>query len=450
MRLYALPMIALALAACSDNNPATDGGPDGSLPDANKPDVTADAPSDAPGEGGGDAGPAVVSGTLYVVDTTLDDPAAAGVTGGINGGAALIEFDNTSDGKGGKVVSGTSPIGDCVVTQYDPTHLPHGQLDGDAITIADAPGDAGTTTGLLKTVGPCTYNTAFGGYACVSKNDTNVAVTAAGNNTDGGGTPTVAYVFPGTPFAGQNLVGSQLVINGFTNAGYNSGTAMFPIIMQAADNTLVVYNPTGAALTPEAATTGISDTIFNAAGPIPIAGPTAADFLGTGSISIAKPANTVWPAINFTVDVPGEGWTLSDPGHPYALPLTGTAGALSFGCGNGTPNVSTDDTCGDGSTAALQVMLISGTATKQSVASLSPFAMPKEVPGTDTWLTFQCAYLGKHTAVLTAAAGQAIIDFVPTRVELQVTIAAGEILQSGGGQTNVIVGHTIVGHTDHP
>lgn len=443
MRLYALPMIALALAACSDNNPATDGGTDGgNVPDV-QADVAADAPADAPTtDGGGDAG-VVVSGTVAITDMTVLDPDAVAMPSGWHGGSISIEFDNTADGKGGKVVSGTTPINDCIVTQYDPTHLPHGQLDADAIQIADAPGDAGTTTGLLKTVGPCTYQAALGGYTCISSNETAQAVTAAGNNATVPGT--VAYVLT-KPLTGQSLVGSWLMINGFTNTKYNSGaSSAFPIVGQPNDTTLIVINladPTATTATPEAATTGISYTVLNGYAPVPGAGPTAADFLGTGSISVTKAANSVWPAISTTVDVPGQGWTLSDPGDPTALPLTGTATALNFGC-------STGNSCGDGSTTAVKVMIVNGWATKKALTGLASFQMPTKVPGTDTWLEFQCAFLGNPAkyATLTAPAGQAIIDFNPTRVETRVIYAAGAILTSGSQSTNLLVGHGFVGHT---
>ncbi|HSQ62501.1 MAG TPA: hypothetical protein VLM85_04780 [Polyangiaceae bacterium] len=444
-------MIALALAACSDNNPTTDAGPDGSLPDANKPDVVADAPSDAPQGDAGDGGAMAVSGTVLLADMTFVDPEAAAV-GGVNGGYHVFSFSNTSVGKGGLVVSGTSPIGGCLVTQYDPTHLPNGTLDANTITVADAPGDSGATTGLLKTVGPCNYNSTLGEYLCVSNNETGQAVGAVGTDSVVPGTVTFQLTKAVT---GENLVGSYLMVNGFTNPDYNSGASAFPIINQPDATHLMVVdtnhlNDSGAAPTDLAeAATAVSYTVLNAAGPVPIAGQ-AADFLGTGSITISKPANSVWPAINFTASVPGDGWTLTDPGNPSALPLTGTASAdIVFGCG--TAGADGGSTCGPESNAPVKIVtLLNGHATKKSVAGLPAFVMPTDVDGTDTYLTFQCAALGVHSATLTKAAQQAIINFNPTRVELAVINGAGNILTSGSNQTNLIIGHALVGHTTHP
>ena len=135
---------SFTLAACGDdakqNTPA-----DAKVtpnPDAPNPDA---APPDA-------APVATVAGTLAITDVTVSDPSAAAV-GGISGGSINITFsDLTKDG--GMVVSGTTSVGGCVVTQFDPTHKPNPQLDAGAISFTDVPD--GANGGLNSTVGPCT------------------------------------------------------------------------------------------------------------------------------------------------------------------------------------------------------------------------------------------------------------------------------------------------------
>lgn len=108
-----------------------------------------------------------------------------------------------------------------------------------------------------------------------------------------------------------------------------------------------------------------------------------------------------------------------------------------------------DDTCGDESTSPLKAMIVSGSASKKSVAGLLPFQMPTEVPGTDTWIEWQCAFLGAKSATMPQAAVQAIIDFAPTRVETQVLFVAGTILDGNGTNVatlRVLSGHAIAGH----
>ncbi len=101
------------------------------------------------------------------------------------------------------------------------------------------------------------------------------------------------------------IASSALNINGFSNTLFNSGASAFPIIQQLDSNTVVVLNiapGVGVQATPS---TAVSYTILNGFTPVPVAGANA-NFLGTGSVRIQKAANTVWPAIDFTVDVPGE------------------------------------------------------------------------------------------------------------------------------------------------
>lgn len=436
-----------SLAACGD-----DSTPKGAV-DARRADAS---PPDGPTF---DAAPvATVSSTIAITDVALVDPISLlppsaqcpTCPGGIGGGSILMSFSDLTDAGGGTVVgTGTTNVNGCIVVKYDPTHPPHAQLDGGPITITNSPANESPATGLLKTVGPCTLIPALGGYTCISHaSTTGEAVTATTTGVPAG---TVAYVFS-TPFTGQNLIGSYLSVNGFTtHTEFNSGTGAFPILGMANGNTtLIALNPAGNATGMSEVGTTILDTILNGFNPVPDQGAGdngPANFLGTGKIEVKKDANTVWPAIDQIVDVPGEGWTLADESLLYKFPLTtAPTNGVTYGCGS-------SNTCGDGSTNLIQAMIVSGRATKQSVASLPPFLMPTDVPGVDTWEEFQCAFIGAQDATLTKDAIQQIIDFQPTRVETRVINAAGAIIMTGPGNLNtlnLLVGHGYVGHTDPP
>jgi hypothetical protein len=406
--------------------------------------VQIDAPvhHDAPADSPPDAYVPTVSGLLFVADVSVADAAAASV-GGLSGGTIDLEFADIGMG-GGSAVYGTNPVGGCVITEYDPTHTPSPLLDAGPVTIAD---DTTHPGGLTRTIGPCAFDGTSHQYMCISNHQANVAVTSAGANSTAPGT--VAQVFTGTPFTGQNLQGSWININGFTTAAYNSGAAAFPIVANPSTSQLLVANPAGTNSTPEPAASGITYTVLNGVGPVP----GGADFFAGGggttgnpgpSIHISKAANTVWPAIDVAVDVIGENFSLSDPGNPTAFPL-GTAAVTDqvYGCATG-------GTCGDTSSATLKGIVLAGHATRKSLAGLAPFQMPTEVPGTDTWLTWNCVFLSSQSGTMPAAAVQVVHDFAPTRVEQRVIEATFNILNSGNDSTNLVVGHAIVGHTTAP
>jgi hypothetical protein len=212
---------------------------------------------------------------------------------------------------------------------------------------------------------------------------------------------------------------------------------------------LLVANPAGTTSAAEVAASGINYTVLNGVGPVP----GGADFFAGGggtannpgpSIHLSHAATSVWPAIDVAIDVIGEGWSLSDPGDPTAFPLgTATVTAQTYGCATG-------GTCGDTSSAPLKGIVIAGHATKKSLTGLAPFQMPTEVPGTDSWLTWNCVFPLAQSGTMPAAAVQAIHDFAPTRVEQRVIEATFNQLANGNDSTNVVVGHAIVGHTDAP
>lgn len=444
-----------ALAACGDDTKlhgAVDAKPqtfDTPLIDASPPDAGVDAMPTAQ-----------VAGTVAVTDVKLldTDSMAAQFGGQLSGGSISMSFSDLTM-NGGTVVAGTSNVNGCVVVKYDPQHKPSPLLNAGPITVANkpitndvvgSPDNGMTFDGLNETVGPCTFVAAANTYLCISANQTNQAVTAVPNGATTAGT--VILQFAGTPFTGQKLTGSWIKISGFTNTAFNVSAASpaFPILAQPAANVLVIGDAAGSVqAAPEAATGGIDYTVLNGLNPIPGGN----DFLGKGGITITKTTNTGFKMFTQNIDVTGQGFTLSDPGNPTALPLTGTATDLAFGCGANTA------TCGNGvdnksPLNIIQAMIISGRATKQTVPAHPDFFMPVEDPATNTWLEFQCGFIGSKSATLDAAALQAIIDFAPTRVEVRVINASGNIITDtglpGNPQTFVLAGHALVGHTTHP
>jgi hypothetical protein len=442
----------LALGACGDNiggddTPNIDGPTIDSAPG---PDAMVDAMT---------AQPAMRAMTLAVTDVSVLGASATAIMGGVRGGSSSIVFSDLTM-NGGMVVAGTQPIGGCVVTEFSPTALPNPGLDGGAVTITNEPPAEAPATGLLKTVGPCTFMGAAG-YRCISH--AGMAVAANATNLPAPNPPgAIAYTFPTQTFpATPAMVGSYLNVNGFTDGAFNSGMSAFPVVSQNATTTLVAFNPAGEAGTME--TQPMTNfAVINAFAPVPGAGP-GADFLGAGTVHISKPADPDWPAIDTNVGVVGEGFALDmDSDDPSNLPAT-AAGPLVFEC-NGVDDVdgNGDDTCGDTQSATtVRAIIVSGRATQKPVPAPGPtapdFVMPTEVPGTDTWREWQCAYLLSRSATLTQEALEAILGkdgtgFTPTRIEMRVLFVAGAITNGpnpGDNMTGrVLVGHGIVGHTD--
>jgi len=382
-----------------------------------------------------DAEPAAtLQGQIAVLDVTLTDPAAVAISGGIRGAVINAAWQDLTGG-GGEVVFGTGALASCTVVQFDPSHLPNPPLDASPVTIAG--------NGLLKTVGPCSYDNTLGLYRCVSHQSTSTAITA----TDLANPPTgvVSYAFSSQTFpTAPQLVGSQLLVNGFTNAAFNAASSPLQIVSQGGTTTLVVSNVAGEGQGTQS-TTG-AFTVLNGVGPVAGVGSNA-DFLGTGSteVHITKAANGVWPAIDQTISVLGEGYDLDD-GSALVHGFPAIATAQSYTCAGAGGN------CGSDTTETLEATIIIGHATRKSVAGLPAFQMPVDVPGVDTWLDWNCVFLLSTSATMAQEAVQAVLDFGPTRIEQRVFRVAGAIVDDGGGlnQTSILVGHGLIGHTDPP
>jgi hypothetical protein len=443
--------IVLALGACGDNikTETSDGPP----PNPDGPPPADAAPDAMPPT------PATRAMTVAFTDVTVLGDGATTV-GGVRGGSSSLVFSDLTM-NGGTLVAGTQPIGGCVVTEFSPTALPNPGLNAGMITIANEPPGETPATGLLKTVGSCAFTGAATGYRCISHSSASAAVNATNPPTPPG---VIAYTVPGETFpTGGRLVGSYLNVNGFTDTSFNSGPSAFPIVSQTGTTTLAVVNPNGEMGTMETAATA-SYNVINAFAPVPGAG-AAANFFGMGDVRITKPASGNWPALDLVIGLVGEGFALdSDSDDPSALPATAT-GDLVFACDgpDNMPNTG-DDTCGDTQSATtVRAIIISGRATQKPVPPPSltapDFLMPTEIPGTDTWREWQCAYLLSRSATLTQEALTAILgqevsppEFIPTRIEMRVLFVAGAILNGPNPEDNmtgrVLVGHGIVGHTD--
>jgi len=368
--------------------------------------------------------------TISVADLAVTTPSAAAVS--TRGGAISIEVEDLTTG-GGEIVFGESPVGGCVVTRFDAAHPAHPTLDAGTVTIAN-PGVE--ESGLLKPVGPCDYRPDTG-YLCVSTEAADQTATATPTGVSG----TELYAFQDQNFA-RDYVGSYLVVNGFAQAGNNSGARAFPIVGQPAATTLTVVNDGGAAGTTAAA----SFSVINGAGPIPTAGGANADFLASevDQIRIAKPASDEFGAIDVTVYTRGEGFDLDDASAlPHQLPTS--AAAVTFSCGGAGGSCGADAD----PTGVLEAFVISGRTTDASVEGLEDYEMPAP---TGTYATFQCGFLldESTSGTIPADAVAAILATGPTRIETRVLNVAGVQGVDGDQAFTIVVGHGVVGHTTIP
>lgn len=370
--------------------------------------------------------------TIAVTDVTLTS--ADAVAAGLKGGAIDITFDDLTQG-GGELVYGTSPVGGCVVHRFDATHVENPLVGAGTVNI-EAP--ATGSTGLLKTVGPCNY-VAGAGYLCASNGNTE-SVQAIAN-----GSRALTFLWTGTPFTGESLVGSYLNINGYTNTSFDTGAGALPVVSQS-DNTLTVIAP--ANVTAGSETTSVAFTVLNGAGPIPtnVGFPVNADFLGTEttSVRVQKDADANWGAIDFTVYTRGEGFALSNSSaRPELFPSV--AQDVTFSCDpNDGGDCGADDTT---ATGVLRALIVSGKTTDGDVTGLPDYVMP---PPVTAYTTFQCGFIIADSGTIPMDAVTQILATNPSRIETHVLRVAGtsgadpnDPLNTSG---NIVIGHGLVGH----
>jgi len=388
-------------------------------------DVTSDGP-----DAGDDDGPtsnATRAGLVTLFDVTLTDPEATECCSGLRGGELRAHFEDLTQ-HGGEVIYGTSPVDGCLLTRYDETHLPHPDLDGGAITIS---GD-----GLLKTVGPCIFFASPRGYLCISADVAGATVTATAAAAG-----VVNFHLEGADFSNQDLIGSHLLIQGF-NDPFLQGA--FAIIGQPSIDELTASVP-GAAMGATETATGIQYGVANAAAPSPVFNGLDQDFLGGASstITVTKPAVPDAAAIAFTTYPRAEGYELDMLSTaPDAFPTT--AQDVRYSCDR------TGGKCGAEGDAEREATVVFGHATRSSTAGVFAFDMPYEEAGAE-YLDLRCVYPSSDAGTIPAAAVQQILDFGPTRIEIEVarvTMVTIADPANADNVTDVLVGHALIGHTD--
>jgi hypothetical protein len=402
----------LTTAACGDdggNNPDRDSG--------SGPDATPDAW----------AGPTRSMAILVAhVDVTTPSAAASGVRGGV----VSIELQDLTSG-GGERIYGTNSDAGCVVDRYDANggpSTPHPTLAFGTVTLSNP----NQFPGLRKPVGPCVFQ--GGAYQCVSHAGTahGVTVTPAGQGS-------ASYVLIDQNFAGIDLVGGHLVVDGLSVASNNSGPRGFPIVSQAGPdwNILVVMNPDAGLEQAGGGTDDVAFEIRNGAGPVPTQAGEATNFLGDGqtSVRVEKAAHGEWGAVDFTTTVRGLNLRLAgDSTLPHGLPRT--AEAALFRCA---------DACGAEVEMPHQVLIVSGRTTDGATAGLADDVMPE---ARTAYTTFECAFEGRTEGTIPEAAMAAILSTDPTRIETRVLAVAGGQVTDGDNLGSILVGHGLIGHTD--
>jgi len=403
------------------------GGDDGGGGDD---DVDASTPDAAP-----DAAPSATRAlTISVVDVSVTTP--GGAEAGLRGGSITVDLDDLTAG-GGQVVYGGAAEDACVVTKYDATHVEHPPVGAGSFNLSNP---EPKTPGLRKTVGPCNFQD--GSYRCVSNSGTE-AIDGQGSSIS----PLVTYSFENAPFADQDLVGSYLLINGFSSDVLNTGTKARAIVQQT-DSTLTVLRTE----TPATATqldANATFTVLNGAGPIPtnVGFPVNANFLGDNvdQIGLALTADDEFGAVDMSGPTRGEGFDLDDVSAlPHALPLDAAA---HFSCSG------TGGNCGgpvDTTSPVIQALVIAGRTTDGNLTDLADYEMPDP---TSSYATFRCAFPLGTEGDIPLDAINAILSTNPTRIETRVLIVDGKIGEDTVNPLNgyaVVVGHGLVGHTDVP
>lgn len=400
--IAALGALGLTLGACSDDAPPPD------------PDAQVDAPVPPDPDAGTDAfaGP-WRSGTIAVLDVTATNPGT-----GFSGATVNISYsDITEPDVAPAYGDPVPPLGGCSVWVYnvgtDSPPSPAGEGD---VTLSGA--------GLLSPIGTCSYNELTGSYVC----STGGGVLGGGAlAVQGKGTMSITGL--NNEFAGQDLVGAYLKVDGFAEPGNNG---VFPVVAQTGDNIVVVAN--GASVTETLPADG-SFAVITGAGPTPANRP----FLDSAvdDVVIDKSAGEYVPAFSSTMLASGAGLTLGDNStEPHALPIAPAADAM-FSC-----NPADNGNCGPAG-GIITGFVLSGSTTDAPVAGMSPLAMPDPLT---QYARFQCrGNPGSDSITLPQAALEAVLGSNPTRIETQLFRITADLTKP---DSSVIVGHGFIGYTD--
>lgn len=396
--------LGLTLIACSDDG-------DGSG-DVDAAQADAAAMIDAAPDPDAFAGP-FRAGTIAVLDVTATNPGT-----GFSGATVNVSYtDITQPDVDPAFGDPVPPLGGCTVWIYNVGQdaQPPDANEGD-ITLTGA--------GLLSPIGTCSFDDATGAYECSTGNGTLGTGALA---VQSGATTSITVL--NNEFAGHDLIGSYLRVDGFTEAG-NNGT--FPVVDQTNDNIVVVANDNG---TTETLAADGTFTVITGAGPTPA----NRDFLDSGveDVVVDKNEGTYVPAFSSTLKASGEGLILGDSStEPHALPISPAADA-TFSCDPGD-----NGNCGPNG-GIITGFVLSGSTTDAPVAGLSPLAMPDPVT---QWARFQCrGNPGLQSITLPQAALEAVLSSSPSRIETQLFRITADLSKP---DTSIIVGHGFIGYTD--
>lgn len=425
---------ALLGAACGD-----DGGDEHDHDanvgdDAGEPDASIDAMPTA-----------TRSGTIAIADVNVTTPGAVAI-GGLRGGSITIDISDLTQG-GGEIIYGTSPLDGCIVTRYDETHTANPVVDIGTVTLSG--------NGFHKPVpaGGCTF--VGGAYRCIYDAATGLTGSVVAGAPGAGQS---LFSFTGEDFSGFNPVGMYLSTGGWTNASNNGS---FPVLGAVGQTSLVV--PQGTTVSETQSAEQVTHSLLVGAGPIPyLGGAIATDFLAGAdtNVTVATVAGDVYPAITESISVQGDGFTLDTADasgtfgednyvaaqilphqFPTEVPTGGAAEDVfaEFACSGGS--------CGEQSTATVKAFVVSGRATTQTIPGGAPDYYMPAAGATETYTTFQCAFIGANTAELTKGFIEAVLSVNPTRIETRTFRFAGELTGDGGlNSLNILVGHGHVGH----
>jgi hypothetical protein len=101
--------------------------------------------------------------------------------------------------------------------------------------------------------------------------------------------------------------------------------------------------------------------------------------------------------------------------------------------------------CGDPGSTGQNAFIVNGRTTDGSITNTRPFDMPAPV---HKFATFSCNALSGTSVTIKKEAWAAVLGTSPTRIETRVI--RGKAKLGATTNTNVVVGHSLVGYTNVP